>query len=111
MYRVEVARTVAEGDLHTLGGPDRQRVLAKMRTLAFSPKRHKPLRGSLRGLWSVRAGAIRIIYLIDDGANRVVVVAVGRRRSGHTDDIYRRGSSRSSETDQGDTISMPDVGP
>lgn len=109
MYRVEVARTVADIDLPKLNLQERQRVLAKLRTLAFSPKRHKPLKRELRGLWSMRVGAIRVIYLVDDESNRVVVVAVGRRQKGHVGDIYRRGSRRGGKTSQADTMSIPEA--
>lgn len=81
-------------------------MLAKLRTPAFAPKRHELLKGDLRGLCSLRVGAIRIIYLIDDPSNRVVVVAVGRRQKGHVDEIYRRGSRRGGKTSQGDTSSI-----
>ena len=37
------------------------------------------------GEWRVRTGDYRVVYEVDDGVLRVLVVAVGHRR-----DIYRR---------------------
>ncbi len=38
------------------------------------------------GLWRVRVGQYRIVYVIDDGAQLVTIVRVARRR----EDTYRR---------------------
>ena len=42
------------------------------------------LRNELEGLWSVRRGAYRILYRIDDARGEVIVLRVGHRR-----DVYR----------------------
>jgi mRNA interferase RelE/StbE len=48
--------------------------------LAREPRAGYPLRGRLRGLWSLRVGAYRIIYQLTD-ADQTVRVAAIRHRS------------------------------
>ena len=55
------------------------------RALAENPKRRgKPLIGEFDGLWSARRGDYRVIYSVDDEANRVIVHRVASRA-----DAYR----------------------
>ncbi len=51
----------------------------------------KPLLGELTGLRGVRAVAqrYRIIYRVHQDRVEVLVVAIGLRREGHREDIYR----------------------
>lgn len=59
--------------------------------LAKSPEQQgKPLIGELAGFRSVRAVGqrYRIVYRVDRGEVVVLIVAVGRRRSGDKSDIY-----------------------
>lgn len=59
--------------------------------LAHSPEQQgKPLIGELAGFRSVRAVGqrYRIVYRVERGAVVVLIVAVGRRRSGDKSDIY-----------------------
>lgn len=54
--------------------------------LARSPRRvGKPLSRELEGLFSARRGPYRLLYEIDDGHIRVLVVRVDHRA-----DVYRR---------------------
>ena len=60
--------------------------------LAHDPdKQGKPLLGELKGLRSLRAVGqrYRIIYRLHEAHVEVIVVAVGLRREGDRDDIYR----------------------
>jgi mRNA interferase RelE/StbE len=74
--------------------PDqRVRRLISQRTdqLAKSPEQQgKPLIGELAGFRSVRTGGqrYRIVYRVERREVVVVIVAVGRRRSGDKADIY-----------------------
>jgi len=43
----------------------------------------KPLAGNLKGLWSYRVGAFRIIYQIQREGRVVFIVTIGHRR-----DVY-----------------------
>lgn len=55
--------------------------------LALTPKRvGKPLKRQLEGSYSARRGPYRIIYDIDDVANRIEILRVDHRA-----DVYRNG--------------------
>lgn len=55
--------------------------------LALTPKRvGKPLKRQLEGSYSARRGPYRIIYVIDDVANRIEILRVDHRA-----DVYRNG--------------------
>jgi mRNA interferase RelE/StbE len=59
--------------------------------LAHDPeKQGKPLRGKLANHYSIRAigQRFRIVYRIDEGTIRVLVVTVGLRREGSRKDVY-----------------------
>ena len=54
--------------------------------LALTPKRvGKPLKRQLEGCYSARRGPYRILYKIDDVANRVEILRVNHRA-----DVYRQ---------------------
>ena len=53
--------------------------------LLTAPRRvGKPLRRELAGIWSARRGSYRVLYEIDEGKQRVVVLRIDHRA-----DIYR----------------------
>jgi mRNA interferase RelE/StbE len=53
--------------------------------LLAAPRRvGKPLRRELMGIWSARRGSYRVLYEIDEGKQRVVVLRIDHRA-----DIYR----------------------
>ena len=55
---------------------------------ATNPARYgKPLRFTLKGLWSLRVGAYRVIYTIQ--ANEVWILKIGHRR-----EVYREARRR-----------------
>jgi mRNA interferase RelE/StbE len=59
--------------------------------LAYDPdKQGKPMSGKLVGHRSIRAVGqrFRILYRLDRGSVRVLVVMVGLRREGSRDDVY-----------------------
>lgn len=61
-----------------------------IRELEISPEqRGEPLRGQLKGLWSLHHSRFRVIYYIDHGECVVVVVAAGYHESGSRRDIYK----------------------
>ncbi|HEV2386923.1 MAG TPA: type II toxin-antitoxin system RelE/ParE family toxin [Candidatus Acidoferrales bacterium] len=49
-----------------------------------------PLRGSLAGYWKHQFGNHRVVYRIDPEHHVVVVCAVGVRKQGDAEDIYRQ---------------------
>ena len=82
MFRIHYARRAVR-DLTRLDPPDRKRVVDAIEA-KLSEAPHllgKPLRGSLRGGWSLRVGDWRVIYRIEGGA-----VIVGR--IGHRSEVY-----------------------
>jgi mRNA interferase RelE/StbE len=69
----------------------RRKLYERIKALAESPElQGKPLRDELAGFRSVRAVGqkYRIIYRVERGIVTVLVVALGRRRSKSTEDIY-----------------------
>ncbi len=86
LYRIVVARPAATAIAEELP----EAVAAAVVELITGPLLDNPrrlgvaLRNELDGLWSVRRGAYRILYRIDDARREVVVLRVGHRR-----DVYR----------------------
>ena len=83
-YEVVVAATAARS-IRRLPRPSRMAVLSALSSLGIDPRAGKPLTGDLAGIWSLRRGDYRVLYLIDDRARRVEIARVGHRR-----DIYKR---------------------
>ena len=70
----------------------RSQIIRRIQQLADDPeKQGKPLIGPLAGYRSLRAAGqrYRIVYRVDRGEVRVIVVAAGIRREGGRRDIYR----------------------
>ena len=85
-YQIVVARPAAT----TIAEDLPEAVAAAVIELTTGPLLEDPrrlgvaLRNELEGVWSVRRGAYRILYRIDDARREVVVLRVGHRR-----DVYR----------------------
>ena len=85
-YEIVVARPAAT----TIAEELPEAVAAAVIELITRPLLENPrrlgvaLRNELAGLWSVRRGAYRILYRIDDARGEVIVLRVGHRR-----DVYR----------------------
>jgi mRNA interferase RelE/StbE len=45
----------------------------------------KPLRGKLRGAYRIRAGDWRVLFTVDEGAERVTVFRIANRRDVYED--------------------------
>ena len=82
-YTVVIGRS-AERELKALSADVARRVAERIRTLAEDqhPAQSKRLRNSLN--YRRRVGDYRVIYSVDDGAQRVTIFAVGHRR-----EVYR----------------------
>ncbi|SDY83903.1 type II toxin-antitoxin system RelE family toxin [Herbiconiux ginsengi] len=83
-YRVILAPSVVK-ELRKLDPPARRRLQAAIELLAEEPR--PPASTQLvggSGEWRVRTGDYRIIYEIDDGELRVLVLRAGHRR-----EVYR----------------------
>ncbi len=74
----------AHRDLQALDRSIQQRLVQFLRTRiagSESPRRlGKPLKGDKTGFWRYRVGDYRIICLIEDDRQVVVVIALGHRR-------------------------------
>jgi mRNA interferase RelE/StbE len=87
LARLFLARR-ARRDLLGLGWPLIDAIEDALGQLEREPFAGKPLRGKLRGLYSLRVGAYRILYqVVDDG--KMVRVAAIRHRSGSYDNDPR----------------------
>ena len=84
-YRLLI-RTSAAKEIEAIDAKsDRQRIVAKIRTLARDPR--APGSEKLAGYadrYRMRQGKFRIIYLIDDHRGEVTIFKVGHRK-----DVYR----------------------
>ena len=79
MAHVVLARR-ARRELLDLDWPLIDAIDEALGVLERDPRAGHPLRGRLRGLWSLRVGAYRIIYQLTD-ADQTVRVAAIRHRS------------------------------
>ncbi len=62
-----------------------RRFLENIDSLAQDPMLGKPLKGQLRGQFSLRFGNYRIVYEVDKAEREVIVTDVGHRK-----DVYNR---------------------
>lgn len=87
MLKVELARS-AEKEYKRLYRYDQAlftRIRNAILSIAKDPAQGKPLKLSLKGVWSYRVGMYRIIYTIERQKLVVYVIDIGHRR-----EIYRR---------------------
>jgi len=75
----------ARRQLHGLPERYAAAVVELLPAIAANPKRlGKPLRFELEGRWAARRGPYRVIYMLDEKAHTVIVLAVAHRA-----DAYR----------------------
>jgi mRNA-degrading endonuclease RelE of RelBE toxin-antitoxin system len=78
LARLVLARG-ARRDLFELSWPLIDAIEGALGLLELDPRAGHPLRGKLRGLYSVRVGAYRILYQLADGGGTVRVAAIRHR--------------------------------
>ena len=83
--RVDIAPT-AQRQLRRLPPGDAARLRGPILALALDPRPPGSLKLVGSEYWRLRVGDLRVIYLIDDDANLVVVLRVARR----AESSYRR---------------------
>lgn len=83
MYRIVATKTFQD-DFDSYPEELQDRMRKKFRSLEMNPRRHKRLRGDLKGCWSLRVGDYRVVYTIEEDDQRVVLLFTGHRRS-----VYR----------------------
>jgi len=94
-FRLVYHPLVKADDLPSITSRDRQRIRRALeQRLATRPDVFgKPLRFTLKGLWSLRVGAYRVVYTIRE--SEVWVLKIGHRR-----DIYRDAERRTGRADE-----------
>lgn len=60
--------------------PHQKRVIERIEDLSKNPFLGKPLKGELKGLWSLRIGEYRVIYTIDKSNKEVRIYVIGHRK-------------------------------
>jgi mRNA-degrading endonuclease RelE of RelBE toxin-antitoxin system len=82
----------AAADIRGLDGSVRQQLRKVLeKKLAVNPEGYGlPLRGSLTNYWKHEFGSHRVVYRIYSEPRVVVVCAVGIRKQGDAEDIYRK---------------------
>jgi mRNA interferase RelE/StbE len=82
-YRIFL-RPAAIRDLDALQADVRERIDQAIDRLAENPRPHgsKKLAG-FENEWRLRVGAYRVLYLIDDAAQRILVARVAHRREAY----------------------------
>ena len=88
-FRLIYHPAVESHDLLRLDARVRLRVLLALEErVSAQPTMHgKPLRGTLKGLWSMRVGDHRIIYTVTD--DEVWVLKIGHRKEAYRDAVRR----------------------
>ena len=90
MAEVRITNRCREMDIPSLPKDVLTTFTDRLETLAANPEHGKPLQADLKRYRSVRIGRYRIIHRYDQGTDIVWVVAVGIRKEGSKEDIYRR---------------------
>jgi mRNA interferase RelE/StbE len=83
--RVELA-PAAQRQLRRLPPGDAARLRGPILALAIEPRPPGVVKLTGTDLWRLRVGDLRIIYLVDDAEDRVIVLRVARR----SESTYRR---------------------
>jgi mRNA interferase RelE/StbE len=83
--RVELARAV-QRQLRRLPPGDAARPRGPILALAIEPRPAGAMNLNGSEFWRLRVGDLRVIYLIDDASNHVIVLRVARR----SESTYRR---------------------
>lgn len=84
-YSIEYAEDV-EGCIKKFSKHDRKAIYEKIDSLKSDPRPHgvEPLKGPWKGLYRVRAGNYRVIYVVRDTKLLVLIVKVAKRG-----DVYK----------------------
>lgn len=83
MWTVRLASQV-QAFLDDLTGPDKTRIEKALERLATNPHEGKPLKGELKGIWSLRIGNFRLLYEIQKSIVVVDVLHAAHRREVYT---------------------------
>jgi mRNA interferase RelE/StbE len=70
-----------ERDFRKLGKQLKESFDRVIRDLEINPRSGKPLKGELSGMWSLRAGDYRILYMLDEEEKILTLLRVGHRKA------------------------------
>jgi mRNA-degrading endonuclease RelE of RelBE toxin-antitoxin system len=90
MAEVRITNRCREMDVPSLPKDILPTFVHRLEMLVTNPKHGKPLHADLKNYRSLRLGRYRIIHRYDREQNIVWVVAVGIRKEGSKEDIYKR---------------------
>lgn len=90
MAEVRITNRCRERDVPSLPKDILPTFIHRLEMLTTNPEYGKPLHGDLKNYRSLRLGRYRIIHRYDQERNIVWVVAVGIRKEGSRQDIYKR---------------------
>jgi mRNA interferase RelE/StbE len=79
-YQIEFTGTSREVLAH-LPPAIKQEIKEGLRFLSGNPYAGEPLQRELKGKWKLRVGRFRIVYRLEAHRRKILVIAVGHRRS------------------------------
>lgn len=77
-YSIRVANSF-EKDLKKLRQADRERIWKVLEEIQETPYSYKSLSGQLSGTRSARVGDLRVLYVIAENEDRIILLHVGHR--------------------------------
>jgi len=80
MYKI-IFEKPAEKFFRKLNKKEQEQIAKKINELSLNPKLGKPLVDKLSGLWSLRIGDYRAIYMIKNQELIVLVLKLGHRKN------------------------------
>jgi mRNA interferase RelE/StbE len=88
MYQVLIDERIFTEDFKKIDHTDQQLIIKAVRKkLTAEPEKYgQPLKGNLKGLWKLRVGQYRVIYMIKKKDVVVYVAKVGFRRN---EEVYK----------------------
>jgi len=78
-YRLELTSRF-DKELHKLPRQVMSRIAENIEELKVNPHSFKRLHGELEGLYSMRVGDYRVIYIVDEDKGRVILLSAAHRR-------------------------------
>ena len=80
MYRI-IFQKPAEAFFRKLQKPEQKQIAVKIEHLKQNPELGKPLTGRLAGIWCLRIGSYRALYVIHRNELIILVLTIGHRKN------------------------------
>lgn len=81
-YSIQIKKS-AQKEIKSLPTPDKQRIIAKIQSLAANPRGQDSKKLSAQERYRVRVGPYRILYEIQDDILIVIIVRVAHRKEAY----------------------------